>query len=306
MFDLPKAKEIFETAFGCDHSHEYAGLEIQNINIDGTDCDLILITKDQAASIADEIKHSVYNEKTLPKILFDMNVLYRMYQEITIDSAKTGEEVNIDISLRKYAWAKSLAHVKAHINKNNRVSYSKNVPDTKKDIMFTDTISVLKREFFDDLKELFDNVLLSKVVEYTNDDMAKFERYSLVQYRDLVNSIMKLKFYYNDITGGHRVRLDAIHIDDEDAKKEESTPKTESSICSKCGKEMPKGNKFCPHCGEKAVSARECPSCHVSITNNAKFCPNCGANISERRCIKCGAVIKANVKFCPECGTKND
>lgn len=81
----------------------------------------------------------------------------------------------------------------------------------------------------------------------------------------------------------------------------ENKPKTEKTICDKCGAEIKKGAKFCPECGKP--QGEVCPKCGASVSKNAKFCPECGASL-KLTCKKCGTELKKGAKFCPECGAK--
>ncbi len=47
-------------------------------------------------------------------------------------------------------------------------------------------------------------------------------------------------------------------------------------FCSNCGKPVPGGSKFCPHCGNKQAPAG-CSGCGKPVPEGSKFCPNCGA-----------------------------
>ena len=74
--------------------------------------------------------------------------------------------------------------------------------------------------------------------------------------------------------------------------------------CTRCGKPMPVGAKFCPECGASAApAAAKCVKCGAAIPAGAKFCPECGTPTAAT-CAKCGATLVAGAKFCPECGSK--
>jgi hypothetical protein len=220
MFDLKEAYDTFTNAFG-SHTHEYKGFETTTITIDGVECDLVIITKEDAAKVAEEIKHSKYDEQSLIKILFDLNVIYRLYQEGTIDSAKTGEIIEICISLRKHCWAKSLARIKSSINNKNHVIYDVVIPEGKEDIVFIDTMYSIKRDLMTSLKLTFDNAILPRTVEYNEEDISKFAAVKLTNDKGLIESLSKLKLYYNDITGNHRAIMNTINDEDEDSKRAE-------------------------------------------------------------------------------------
>lgn len=73
--------------------------------------------------------------------------------------------------------------------------------------------------------------------------------------------------------------------------------------CSKCGKELPNGAKFCFDCGEPVKTDDElttCPACGKMV-HKGKFCLECGKKLIFT-CPDCGKEIPPMSKFCPECG----
>ena len=47
--------------------------------------------------------------------------------------------------------------------------------------------------------------------------------------------------------------------------------------CKYCGKEIKKGGKICPHCGN---TLREvCPNCGIKIEKDWEFCPECNTKL---------------------------
>ena len=61
----------------------------------------------------------------------------------------------------------------------------------------------------------------------------------------------------------------------EDEKKPSQSEKP-TIICSKCGKEVPAGYKFCPACGQPTAAEKRCVSCSELIPIGFAFCPHCG------------------------------
>lgn len=95
--------------------------------------------------------------------------------------------------------------------------------------------------------------------------------------------------------------------------------------CIHCGAVLPDGACFCPECGNKVESRKECPVCHAFVSAEDNYCMKCGANlISEPdteeslngsdnekihetvvvRCPKCGKILREEEKICPDCGTR--
>jgi RNA polymerase subunit RPABC4/transcription elongation factor Spt4 len=61
----------------------------------------------------------------------------------------------------------------------------------------------------------------------------------------------------------------------EDEKKPALSEKS-TITCSKCGKEIPAGYKFCPACGQPTATEKSCVSCSKLIPIDFAFCPHCG------------------------------
>ena len=61
----------------------------------------------------------------------------------------------------------------------------------------------------------------------------------------------------------------------EDEKKPALSEKS-TITCSKCGKEVPAGYKFCPACGQPTATEKSCVSCSKLIPIDFAFCPHCG------------------------------
>jgi len=61
-------------------------------------------------------------------------------------------------------------------------------------------------------------------------------------------------------------------------KDEKKTVLSEKPIltCSKCGKEVTAGYKFCPACGQPTATEKRCVSCSELIPIDFAFCPHCG------------------------------
>ena len=77
-------RENFNTGAG-----EYYGLLIDEIKADNVDMDLVTVSSEQEEMIIEEILTCDLNDvKNLRKIFADINDLFRMYQELTIDAAK--------------------------------------------------------------------------------------------------------------------------------------------------------------------------------------------------------------------------
>ena len=82
-------------------------------------------------------------------------------------------------------------------------------------------------------------------------------------------------------------------------------------FCSRCGRQFPSNNKFCPHCGDPY---NPCPVCGRDNDVNAKRCSVCGASLQAQSelnamaggnsCARCSAAVPSGTKFCPNCGNR--
>lgn len=61
------------------------------------------------------------------------------------------------------------------------------------------------------------------------------------------------------------------------------------AVCSKCGKKIPAGSKFCPTCGAPVIDdvksektgTRKCPSCGAVLSDQDTVCPYCGFKFDD-------------------------
>lgn len=97
-----------------------------------------------------------------------------------------------------------------------------------------------------------------------------------------------------------------------------------SVVCSHCGANYARSDKFCPQCGDpynpcpqcgadlEAGSSvcpacryefpSPCPGCGAALPSTAvRFCPECGRSL-QKSCPSCGVPLTGQFKFCPECG----
>lgn len=53
------------------------------------------------------------------------------------------------------------------------------------------------------------------------------------------------------------------------------------TTCSKCGKELEEGTKFCDDCGAEIFETVFCPNCGEQTSTEFAFCESCGASLTE-------------------------
>lgn len=100
-FDV--AKTTLTRVMGNMPTQEYVGLEYYQHTIDGIVLDAVDVRPDDVQRIAKEIHASHITPESLPKILKDLNVIFRLLQEMTIDSVKTGVVVELPFDFLKVA-----------------------------------------------------------------------------------------------------------------------------------------------------------------------------------------------------------
>lgn len=106
-------------------------------------------------------------------------------------------------------------------------------------------------------------------------------------------------------TVGNMMKGTMDDISDQNTTEQKSSP-LHTTQCTKCGKPLPSGAKFCLECGTKIEHAGDdkitCPKCNHT-TPKGKFCMNCGEPL-QSICPNCSKTVPSGAKFCLECGHK--
>jgi predicted amidophosphoribosyltransferase len=83
---------------------------------------------------------------------------------------------------------------------------------------------------------------------------------------------------------------------------------SEGSPCPACQQAVPRGARFCAHCGQELIIYNRCPHCSANLAPHARFCPQCGQPANQapqgKRCSHCGADNLANSIYCNQCGER--
>lgn len=67
---------------------------------------------------------------------------------------------------------------------------------------------------------------------------------------------------------------------DEEEESTETVDESVGPVCSKCGRDLPAGARFCAQCGGEAVSAStQCSQCDEELEPSARFCGSCGTQV---------------------------
>ena len=102
-----QVERILSQIFGHDPKIDYLGLTYDTVTLDGVVVPHVAVSPKDVAQIAYEISVCHWSPEVMPQILQDLNVCFRLLQEMTIDAAKTGDCVDSPIaSLLKVATVK--------------------------------------------------------------------------------------------------------------------------------------------------------------------------------------------------------
>ena len=160
------------------------------------------------AAIASMKECDLTDKENLIHIFEDLNEMFRFYQEITIDSAKTGEMVTVTVAPGKFyhalmlndntfdvKWSKTLADSIVQYEANTEVA-----SESKQgiaDVMF----KIRTRDFLPETIEMARNVLDSKKVGLNIDDVQNLAKnFATEKYAALNEAFFDLKNIYGDLT----------------------------------------------------------------------------------------------------------
>lgn len=243
-FDLVNAKKAFTKAFPEGSKPNYIGLLPEVIEIDGVECDLFKINDLIIDQLIEEMQSVLFSDDNLRKMLFDLNVIYRYYQESIIDAAKTGQKINVKIEIGKLTWALSLTQMHGDLNWDGsefKVYMDRSVE--KKEDTFQDTFYKVKGKLVKELKSVIEEEFCQAKQEFSIEELAMFQKYAGKANKDLVDSLFMLKLMYNDLVAGHIKRLESsISEEDQDASKDEF--KSEMAVLSAFARRLTE--KFSP------------------------------------------------------------
>jgi RNA polymerase subunit RPABC4/transcription elongation factor Spt4 len=108
--------------------------------------------------------------------------------------------------------------------------------------------------------------------------------------------------YHGDDAGDAGDSADGDDADDDD---DDDAGAEKSGRACKCGTALAKDARFCPQCGEKAVTKARACKCGTALAKDARFCPQCGEKaVTKARACKCGTALAKDARFCPQCGEK--
>ena len=194
---------------------KYKRFKKENRTLDDKNISVVKITQADVDKMIENIKLSnLDDEENLKNILLDLNIVYRMYQEKTIDAAKKAIEVAIKIALDKYK-ALSLVHLDYEFDWNTKEFKVKRLINPNSDVeIFTDKMSLIQDKATDLLSEIVGS-LVEETPKLSEDDKyriinepalqdIKYDAYKIIkstygaisgdlaQMKELANSLMSV------------------------------------------------------------------------------------------------------------------
>lgn len=154
MFTVDVMKAMMHRKFGVEGKGKYVGLVGEKVNVTDDLVAMRYTVSDAAiARCTEEMKQAAWTEANLRKIFEDLNRIYRYYQELAIDAAKTFLIPNLAIQLADRFKAAILVPVTfdapvAEANFTTFEAYISNPDRDKTSYVFADCLSDLRTELF--------------------------------------------------------------------------------------------------------------------------------------------------------------
>lgn len=178
FFNPEMAREaILELGFlkGVDNgANEYKSFPAFKEIVDGKDITRVRITQDDVDDMIERIKlTNLEDDENILRILIDLNIVYRMYQEKTIDAAKKAIEVEIKVALKKYK-ALSLRPYVYNFDWELKQLIIKRDETTSKSVeLFADSLSLIQDSCKNFLIETA-NLVAASMPNLSDDEIKRF------------------------------------------------------------------------------------------------------------------------------------
>lgn len=188
--------------------------DIKKYCTDNKDVLVTLISQDMVDDLLEEMKNCDLNDaENVQKIFWDLNVIYRMYQELIIDAAKKAYKVVIKIMLEGYRpmSLQKFNHDFNYAEKTINISQS-----TKSMVgieLFQDPINEIQEDLADFVKELVTKAFEVEI-EMSEEESNRLLGY--LGYGPVADLIQTVKHGYAALTGQHQAILEEIRELDED------------------------------------------------------------------------------------------
>lgn len=207
--DPEKAREILKKAFPEGRKDNYIGFLPMIDFVDGQEVDVYVVTPMMIDQIIEEIKTVKFTDANIKKIFFDLNIVYRFYQEKIIDAAKTGEQITVKVEIGRLTWAMSLTNMVGEVNWDKQVLTANLDPSiAKKKDSFQDLFFKVKAKIMNEVQQVMNEVVCVAEQKFETHELAMFQEFAHKSHRSLIDSMFMLKLLYNDVTGGYISRME--------------------------------------------------------------------------------------------------
>lgn len=178
-------------------TEEFIPLYKDVIDLDGVKVDRVFVSPEATEEFVANLRHTKITKENIRQILLDIIAIFRYYQEVTIDSVKTG--VTVDVAFNMGFVTRTVAKIKHEfVGDEMKLFYEKGGSST---IYIDDVINKARTKCANGVKVRVEALLKNKP-EFDTDDLALFE--AAKQGReDLEAGIVEMKKLYNDLTGSY-------------------------------------------------------------------------------------------------------
>ncbi|MCY7866079.1 hypothetical protein P8918_13690 [Bacillus spizizenii] len=167
------------------------------VELDGVKVQRVSISPESTEEFVANLRNTKITEENIRHILSDIVAIFRYYQEVTIDSVKTG--VTVDVAFQMDFVTKTVAKIKHEI-KNDVMEITLDANNEFTDYI-DDVINSARISCAKGVRNRI-NSLLENKPKYDMDDLAMFE--AAIQGReDLEEGLIEMKKLYNDLTGAY-------------------------------------------------------------------------------------------------------
>ncbi len=170
-------------------------------DIDGHMIDHVNISPEIVSQFVYNLKRTKITEDNYKQILMDIICIFRYYQEITIDSVKTGITAKIAFDMKKFVTSSTIK-ISHEFNKEGEMVVTTKAPDENdKRELIEDVLHKMRIKCAKGVATRI-NELLNEKPRYNEEDLAMFQG-ALQGRTSLRQSLIQIKLMYNDLTGSY-------------------------------------------------------------------------------------------------------
>lgn len=171
--------------------------------------------------VVERIKKADWNDNdNLLAIFEDLNDIFRFYQEVIIDSAKTGKMIKVKIAPGRLFHALEINNDVTEFIWNNEanevfnIKVNKEAPSSKKEPIADLLFKVRVQRIEKDLKQTMDILIENKDISLSNEEFDRLSVFNNVKYKELNSQMVVFKKQYGDITKDWMVRRELAEDED--------------------------------------------------------------------------------------------